>query len=416
VEKKPEIIQTGEFNVVNSVFDFTMVHQLKFVLHPMMLYAMIVFKLPIEKLFICYCGYSVMMLLFCFYSIASNAKLSSSLKLTFYINLLKYISLSVSFGVIWLHYKGYIHYIFPVLILIGNIVVMAIRLSLASLPRTSVDNQFGDFMESIQFLLIALKLVGFMNSSWEWTLFIYATFVYISVFTGIVGCILLPIFLGMSTFYDSDSNNRKVLLFTAWAFYHFLWKGLSFYYLYRNFLILLNMNGFRPRTKIWVTDLTLIPICYFFFFGGLINFFWFYQHKNFLSRVIALKLMVVSRNKGVKREIVEIPFDMKIMKAGTNYFKQLISTRSIPEKFDIPDSTPNNEESAQECMICCSNESNVLIRPCNHGGVCEDCMITYLGTNDSCPHCKTAITKAYVMDYDEDLKKFYGRKVLTLVK
>jgi hypothetical protein len=126
--------------------------------------------------------------------------------------------------------------------------------------------------------------------------------------------------------------------------------------------------------------------------------------------------MVISRNKGVKREIIEIPFDMKIMQAGTNYFKKLISTRKIPKTFDIAKSFTDENTEMSDCIICCTNKSNTLIRPCNHGGFCEECIITYLGTNNSCPNCKTKITKIYVMDYDKELGKFYGTKVLSLIK
>ena len=54
-----------------------------------------------------------------------------------------------------------------------------------------------------------------------------------------------------------------------------------------------------------------------------------------------------------------------------------------------------------DCFICYDKPHNVLIRPCNHGGCCEECMLTYLESNDSCPYCKLTIKKVYVMDYDE---------------
>ena len=382
----------------------------------MMIYAMVIYKLPTEKIFFCYSGYCIMMFLMCAYALISNSKLSSSLKLTFVINLMKYTSLAVTFICIWLYFIGMFHYIIVLLILIGNIVVMAIRLSLASLPRTYVDGHIGDFMEAIQFLLIALKLLGFIQCSWGWTLLIYSIFVTFMVFLGVIGAFFLPIMLGMSTFHSANSSDRKTLLFASWIFFHLSWKAITFYYLYQNFLIFLNRNGLYPRTTVFVTNYTLIPICYFFFFGGLINYFWFHQQRELFSRIIALKLMVISRNKGVKREIIEIPFDMKIMKAGTNYFKKLISTRKLPETFDITKSVTDENGQLSECMICCTNKSNTLIRPCNHGGICESCIITYLGTNNSCPNCKVEITKIYVMEYDQELRKFYGTKVLSLIK
>lgn len=66
-------------------------------------------------------------------------------------------------------------------------------------------------------------------------------------------------------------------------------------------------------------------------------------------------------------------------------------------------------------MICCERPSEILIRPCNHGGICERCAITYMGTNSKCPHCKIQIQKIYVIKYNKDKNKYFGEKVLTLV-
>jgi hypothetical protein len=310
---------------------------------------------------------------------------------------------------------GYIYDFIVIIILLGHITVMGIRLFLSSLPRTYTDGQFGDFMEGIQFFLIALKYFHLINISWGWTLIIYSLFIQFVVGIGIFCSFLIPIMLGIARCFAPDSNDRKVFMFTSWIFFHISWKGLSFYYLFHNFKIFLYQNGLRPGTQMFSPDPTMIPMMFFFFFGGIINFFWFYQQEELFNRLIAVKLMVISKNKGIKREIIEVPFDMKIVQAGTNYFKKLISTRKIPKTFDLPDSLPNKDNEIPECMICCSNESNILIRPCNHGGICESCIITYLGTNNSCPNCKAKITKIYVMDFNKDMKKYYGTKVLTIV-
>lgn len=408
---------SGEYNVVDSVFLALSANQLKFIFNPALLYLMVIYEMPLHKVFFCYILYCLFMGSVNIYCLISNRDLSSSLKMTFNINLSKYLSLSVTLLFIWLYYCGYIHYSILFCVLLANIGVMSFRLFLAALPRTYVDGQFGDFMEAVQFFLIALKVTGFIGFSWEWVLIFYSIFTYLITFIGFMGMFFMPIMLGMSTFHPPNSDERKTLLFSSWIFYHISWKGIWFYYLFQNFLLFVNKNGLKPGSQLFETDPTLLPLLGIIFVGGIINFFWFYQQKHLLNRIIALKLMIIITTKGVRREIIEVPFDMKIVKAGTNYFKKLISTRKIPKTFEIPDNVPKGEaeEEISECMICCTNTSNVLIRPCNHGGICERCIITYLGTNNCCPNCKAKIEKIYVMDYNKDIKKFYGTKVLTLI-
>ena len=109
--------------------------------------------------------------------------------------------------------------------------------------------------------------------------------------------------LGMSSFHPVGSYDRKTLLMSSWVFFHVIWKALSFYFLYHNLLIFLNSNGLNFGNIIWKTDKTLLPICYFFLIGAIINLFWFYDQKDLFTRIISLKLMIISKNKGVKRVI-----------------------------------------------------------------------------------------------------------------
>ena len=300
-----------------------------------------------------------------------------------------------------------------ILVLILNIGLMINRFILASLPRTYVDGQFADLMEAVQFLFIGLKLMGLINFSWETITLIYAVFIYFIVYFGVICAFLFPIMLGMSFFHPAGSNDRKTLLLSSWVFFHVVWKGICLFYLFQNLLIFLNSDGLTLGEEIWEPDMTLVPFCILLFAGGIVNMIWFYDQKEIFARIISLKMMIVGKNKGVKRVIAEVPFDLKIMKAGSNYFKELISTRKVPNTFSVTET--KEENGFTDCMICCTNEPNILIRPCNHGGICEDCIITYLGTNNSCPNCKTKITKIYVMNYDKENKKYVGEKVLTML-
>ena len=204
-------------------------------------------------------------------------------------------------------------------------------------------------------------------------------------------------------------------MFFVWILFHISWKGLCFFYLFDNVLLFLKTNDLNINTKIKIMDPTLLPITILFLLGGIINYFWFQKQRDIFTRIIAIKMMVNNKTLFIKRDIIRIPFDLKIIKAGSNYFKKLISNKKLPKTSDFTDEVIGLKKDESDCIICYSNPSNVLIRPCNHGGLCENCTITYLGTNNTCPICKCEIQKIFVMNFDLKNQKYLGEKVLTMI-
>ena len=45
-------------------------------------------------------------------------------------------------------------------------------------------------------------------------------------------------------------------------------------------------------------------------------------------------------------------------------------------------------KNTESCVICCKNESNTILDPCMHGGVCRSCLINILQKKSSCPFCR----------------------------
>lgn len=56
---------------------------------------------------------------------------------------------------------------------------------------------------------------------------------------------------------------------------------------------------------------------------------------------------------------------------------------------------------AENCSICLSSPAEVIIKPCGHGGACQNCITLWVQTNPSCPLCKTPITGVDVIVLDE---------------
>lgn len=53
------------------------------------------------------------------------------------------------------------------------------------------------------------------------------------------------------------------------------------------------------------------------------------------------------------------------------------------------------------CIICMDNYHNVVLKPCGHGGLCKECLVSiyFKGTED-CPLCRTVFSKAFVVEED----------------
>lgn len=69
------------------------------------------------------------------------------------------------------------------------------------------------------------------------------------------------------------------------------------------------------------------------------------------------------------------------------------------------------------CVFCYENQPNILIDPCCHGGICKECMITYLKNDGGkCPFGKESIRKLYLLEYDKEKKQLYATGEINLKK
>jgi hypothetical protein len=46
------------------------------------------------------------------------------------------------------------------------------------------------------------------------------------------------------------------------------------------------------------------------------------------------------------------------------------------------------DKTEERCEICFKNESNTVIEPCMHGGVCKNCLLNILKKKSQCPFCR----------------------------
>lgn len=65
------------------------------------------------------------------------------------------------------------------------------------------------------------------------------------------------------------------------------------------------------------------------------------------------------------------------------------------------DSLAESVDEENLCQLCCSNDKSVVLLPCQHDGICEECVTKF----DTCPFCREVVRswhKGYSMALAED--------------
>lgn len=104
-------------------------------------------------------------------------------------------------------------------------------------------------------------------------------------------------------------------------------------------------------------------------------------------------------------------------------------TRRTSTLFDVSQCTEENLESVESeprsgrnsgknpdvlCKICMDDQPNIVMRPCNHGGLCEKCarIILSRGRERSCPWCRISVQR--VLKFDATCSTLVKARVLDM--
>ena len=72
------------------------------------------------------------------------------------------------------------------------------------------------------------------------------------------------------------------------------------------------------------------------------------------------------------------------------------------------------EDSGHECMICCCNDNEVIVKPCGHSGFCKACMVTYVKKERNCPFCKEDMDTLIIFYYDVERDGNFSKEAIKL--
>ena len=262
-----------------------------------------------------------------------------------------------------------------------------------------------EFCFSLQILYVMLKLANVAgHSNWTWVLL----FAYIISITYLVmAYIMLVVFLIAALVFIfkrdvfQDYNPMMIIFVSGFAFY-IIWNGFIYYYLLTGFHNLFEEGVIAPNanqpkdTSLHSVGIALV-VCASITLFILLLFYCFLKD-----------LLLDHFNKGKAKEISLTSFaknfNTGMKPVSGNYFKK---------ENDEGEEEKNGEKNKLDtCVICMDKESEILMKPCGHSGVCQECIIENLKNNNQCPHCREKIDKVYIIFFDEERKEYLAKGVI----
>ncbi|CAD8109779.1 unnamed protein product [Paramecium sonneborni] len=87
------------------------------------------------------------------------------------------------------------------------------------------------------------------------------------------------------------------------------------------------------------------------------------------------------------RNTSSIPICSDILRPDSLNFRQSPCQTMMKQMKSIP----KDQDSGDFCLICFENEANVVLHPCNHGGICNDCSENLIKSTKQCFLCRSEI-------------------------
>lgn len=406
----PQIVAASEYTVVNYIYYKGILEKVGFILLGICLLILISAKKSIEFLFLMFFLYCLFGIFFALYFLVKCSNLALTIRKTFILDILLDTGYSILFLSYFLVFLKIIDISVLPFLIIPHIILMTARMCSSFDRQTHADNQVWAFFEAFQILWISLKLANTNGQpDWGWVLLLIYIVVVGLLIVGMIASLALGCLLGViMNMNDANLEQKNILKFLAHALYHIAWKSMVFFYLLRNFHQMGNENKFGPGMPLEPKGNSLVIICGVMIVFAFIDIIILIRVSDTLKRLLSTKMFISNKQEEIAVQTLSNPMNMHLMQVGANYFQ---SNRNQPEDQENPVQTKKTPE-ILDCMICCDRPSNTLIRPCNHGGTCEECMIRYMESKNCCPHCKTKIKKVYIVDFDEENENFMAKRVI----
>ena len=371
-------------------------------------------KGPIANIFLVCFLYCLFGFFFALYYLVRCSNLNFTIRKTFIMDLMLDSGYCIVFMAYFLVFSKVLDISLLPFFIIPHIILVTVRMCSSFNRQTHVENQFIAFFEAFQILWISLKLVNVSgHPDWGWVLLSTYIIVVVFLIAGILCSLAIGCFLGILCNTDDNAIERKNLLkFISHAMYHLAWKSYVFFYLLRGFHHILNENKFVVGGPLEAKSPSLMIISGVMILCAFIDIIILCFVSDTLKRFLATRMFISNKNEDIQVHNLTNPMNMHIMQVGANYFQRDRGQNGDEEEGQGQVTPQKKAPEIMECMICCDKPSNTIARPCNHGGICEECYVKYLETKDSCPHCKAKIRKVYIIEYNEEKENFFAKRII----
>lgn len=283
------------------------------------------------------------------------------------------------------------------------------------------------FMEALQIWYIALKLSNpQMHWSWSWVLiFYYMIFiVWFIVAIALIVVFVLMVIVQLLLLLFSRQAFRHIditpVVFLFGVVFYVIWMGVSQYYMLMGLHSLVIKHPIEVLKRSSFTNDTIYTISVMVLFCSSITFIILTFFFVYL-RSIMIKLL--RQYKGIKISLLSFAedFKMNIVQQSSNYFKaakidDIVETAKTIELTDRNTEGGEGATPMDTCIVCCEKQSEVMIFPCGHSGLCKNCITECIKRSDECLHCKKKMEKIYLIYYDEDKMCYMARGVINFKK
>ena len=282
---------------------------------------------------------------------------------------------------------------------------------------SSDDNLFlsqkkFSFIEGIQLVLIAMKFGQIITISWNYVLILFmAAAIYLTVL-GLLMSIILSCSVFGFLYRELEPWKVKSLVWMTW---YYLTTGLIFIYLIKGvvhfygeedlFAIPVSSYLAYQSNQYQILYVAAVMMIVFSMVNLIFHLVWKEDIKRFLTKVIYKNEL----RKEISLRFLTKSFTFKLIQISTTYFMRPDNKggNGEPEKQAVDQPRIDEKE---PCLFCYDAMPNIMLDPCNHGGVCKTCITTYLkGNEGKCPFCKDKIKRLFLIEYNEAEKQYYAK-------
>lgn len=268
-------------------------------------------------------------------------------------------------------------------------------------------------LESIQWLLIGLNISFNLSLNWSFILAYYFFFSICSFMMSLL-VIFFVLMMGTALLFKLKSHfefSGAGLL--ACFFFYLIWIGLIYNSIF-SFILAIIQGGLLNSVQI-IVSIDFLSQLKLFAILGLVNLFflnicfWIYNWKiknGLISDQTVLEIADFCDEINLCAKISDdVIFLNKIKPKKTKYVK-------VKSNVIVEDDEPLIKDIQELCVLCQLNEADIYIKPCEHSGMCLNCIKDNLDKEFECPVCHQPIDRLYLIEPDRDTEKYIATPVI----